>query len=115
VPEGNEYDQLLQRTRPDKATADAAKFVASKRDPERWAKVLDIAKRTKLPAEVVDRNFDDQRRRSPPAAGAEYDRLISDTPGSKSWLENPDNATWAATRSRLWRASIVEPDRDAKG
>jgi hypothetical protein len=120
VPEGNEYDQLLQQDTTQKQQRDAAKFVASKRDPERWAKVLDISKRTKLPAEVVDRNFDkiseeDHRQR----AGSEYDRLISDTPGLSKWLENPDNATLGrdeiAALARVDRGSRLVQPKDESG
>ncbi|MDB4871976.1 MAG: hypothetical protein JWL97_2980 [Gemmatimonadales bacterium] len=95
VAPANEYDQIvLEGGAQQQQQVDGAKFVAAKRDPARWAKVLDISKRTNLPTDVVDRNFDkmqeiDHRQRS----ASEYDSLISDTPGLKQWLTNPDNAT----------------------
>jgi hypothetical protein len=105
----NEYDQImLDGNAQQKQDLDSAKFVASKRDPKRWAQVVDIAKRTKLPTEVVDRNFEqvsaaDKKQN----ADQEYDRLISDTPGLSKWLTNPDNATLGRDEIAAWRASIA--------
>jgi hypothetical protein len=115
---GNKYDELLDGTAgQNQQKLDGAKFVAAKRDPDRWAKVLDIAQRTKLPTDVVDRNFDavqeaDTRKR----AGSEYDRLISDTPGLAEWLTNPDNATLGreeiASLARVDRGSRIVSTKD---
>lgn len=69
-------------------------FVAEKRDPDRHAKVLELSKRSKLPADFVERNFDDvQKKTSTPTT--DYDQLLSESPGLSKWLQNPDNATIA--------------------
>jgi hypothetical protein len=72
-------------------------YVASQRPPaDRWARVLELAGKTKLPAAVVDRNFDVvdaavTRQQPDPAA------LLRDHPGLATWLQDPDNATVAKT------------------
>jgi hypothetical protein len=65
-------------------------FVADKRpDSARWAKVLDLAQRAKLPTDLVDRNFDQLQ----PVAAPDPDRLGREAPGLAQWMQNVDNAT----------------------
>lgn len=67
-------------------------FVANKRpDPARWAKVLQLSQQTKLPADLVDRNFDALSATALPDA----DTIGQQAPGLGRWLANPDNATLA--------------------
>lgn len=70
-----------------------AAMVASKRDPQQWAKVTELADRTGLQPDFVARNWEELSR-------ADGDRrqvaAMSDvSPTFASWLEDPDNATLA--------------------
>lgn len=70
-----------------------ATFVASQRDPARWAKVMDVAGRLHIQPDFVDRNFDalshaDQQQQS-------RQQLAGLSPTFASWMSNPDNATLA--------------------
>jgi hypothetical protein len=108
----NEYDQImLDGNAQQKQDLDSAKFVASKRDPKRWAQVVDIAKRTKLPTEVVDRNFEqvsaaDKKQN----ADQEYDRLISDTPGLSQVADDRTRQRDAAGRDEIASANTAPED-----
>ena len=93
VPAGNEYDDLLNIERDaQKAGLQQSLFAASKADPAKHVKVLDLSQRTKLPAEVVERNFDEVSKKAAQVE-PEYDTLIDKTPGLAKWLQSPDNAT----------------------
>ncbi len=67
-------------------------FVASRQEPDRHARVLELAQKTKLPPGVVERNFDDIASRQSQKA-PNYGAITRETPGLARWLENPDNAT----------------------
>lgn len=94
VPSRTEYDDLLDNSAASQRTAlQQSMYVASKRPaPDRWAKVVDLAQRNKLPTSVVDRNFDTLQatdtQREP-----DYDQMQAQTPGLSKWVQNPDNAT----------------------
>lgn len=66
-------------------------FVASQRDPDRWAKVTDLATRLKMKPDFVDQNYDLLRDRDTQST-AQY-TLASAHPTVQDWFKNPDNAT----------------------
>lgn len=68
-------------------------FVASQRkDPQRWAKVLETAKRMKVNPSFVDQNWDAISQQD---AHAKLVRDTNASPGLATWLQDPDNATIA--------------------
>lgn len=80
-------------TTPDAPQRGAA-TVAAPRDPQRWAKVLELSKKLHLPsADFVDRNYDQLSR-----AAERQDTMAAQSqvsPSLQSWLADPDNATLA--------------------
>lgn len=68
----------------------ASMYAGTKTDPDRYAKVLEISKKTKLPADTVDRNLDTISKEI--RVKTDYDDLIDKSPGLAKWLEKPDNA-----------------------
>lgn len=89
---GNEYfdlanqDKVLQKER-----LQQSMFVATKTEPDRQAQVLKLADEMKLPAPIVERNYDDLvKRKAPPIS--DYDKLINSSPHLAKWLEDPNNA-----------------------
>lgn len=96
IPAGavSPFGKLMDEDQSDtKQTVGQSAFVAAQRkDPARWAKVLETAKRMKVPPIFVDQNFDAI------ATQDEHNRLASDaaaSPGLAHWLKDSDNATIA--------------------
>jgi hypothetical protein len=87
------YERLIGASRPAVPDPTPAAYVASQRDPARWAKVLDVSKRQGLAPEFVDRNLDSLTAHDERETAA-YERLIAG-PKTRGWLANPDNATVA--------------------
>lgn len=68
-------------------------YVASKRDPERWGKVLKISGKADLPPEVVDRNFDRVHALSNDPLDGLAGEMVKRTPRTAEWASNEDNLT----------------------
>lgn len=68
----------------------ASMYAGTKTDPDRYAKVLEISKKTSLPADTVDRHLDTISKEI--RVKTDYDDLIDKSPGLAKWLEKPDNA-----------------------
>src|SRR6185312_7196028 len=86
-------DVLKQQTQQSGQQIKQSVAVASQRGtPERWAKVLEMSQNTKLPTDVVDRNYDEltaaDDRNSP-----DHNDIAHETPAVGQWLHDPDNAT----------------------
>lgn len=87
----NEYDDILKSESQSQAQqVNSAMYVAADKQPDRHAQVLDLAKKTKLPADIVDRNFDEISKKNQ-INSIDYPDLIDKTPGLAKWLESPDN------------------------
>lgn len=87
-----DYDTILdQEKAAQKSKMQQSMYAAAATDPDRRAKVLELAQKTNLPPNIVERNFDDVQKKS--ALSVDYDGLIDNTPGLARWLENPDNSS----------------------
>lgn len=94
-PDENPYDRLLDERRQRlRAELGRSFLAASKTTPDRHARVLTLAERTRLPADVVARNLDAVEQRQAVAA-TPYDRLIERNPALAEWIKHPDNASVA--------------------
>ncbi|HXF44860.1 MAG TPA: hypothetical protein VNK91_01960 [Burkholderiaceae bacterium] len=93
APAGNEYDELLAEQRRGEISTLRQSFAAA--DPDRRAKALALAERTRLPAEVVERNLELVQQQDAIARN-DYDALLDRMPRTAEWLmESPDNAAVA--------------------
>lgn len=83
----NEYDALLSG---DPALR-ASLLEANQTTPDRHAQVLKLSNETRLPPEIVERNFDliSQKQQT---EQNEYDALLAGTPKLTEWLRDPNNA-----------------------
>ncbi len=89
---GNEYFDMLESDKGDKKAAlQQSMFVAQKTLPDRAAQVQELAKKVKLPTNLVERHFDELQKKSPELQ-PDYDKIIDEAPGLSKWLANPDNA-----------------------
>lgn len=96
APPPNKYEQILHGDAVDGAQQiKQSVAAASKRGtPERWAKVLEIAEREHLPADVVDRNYE-MFTQAHDRNSLDYSGISHETPAVGKWLQDPDNATLA--------------------
>lgn len=93
--DGNEYGSLLDEQKgQQKSALQQSMFVASKVEPDRRAKAMEIAGRMNLPVDVVERNFDTVAKQDELAAN-DYDGMIEKTPQLAKWLAEPANAAVA--------------------
>ena len=94
--QGNEYEQLADSAREEqKSSVQQSMYAAANLgEPDKRAKILELSKRTNLPPNVVERNFDDVVKKDA-IANTDYDQIIDKTPGLAKFLEDPDNATLA--------------------
>lgn len=118
IEEGNEYEGLIDEQDAAQSTAMRVSLAGSKgKTPDQQAEIIDLASRSKIPAEVVGRNIDQVRTH---VEANEYDQLIKDSPEVGNWLSNPENAaigkddvgTLAKINGALKRqggVSILEP------
>ncbi len=91
----NEYDAMIDQSFSTQKTAlQGAMFVAAKKEPARQAEVMAMSQDMKLPASIVERNFDDLKAKKAQSK-IDYDTMIEKTPGFAKWMENVDNATLA--------------------
>lgn len=96
LPKVDPYDAAMESVRSSQRTAvQSSMYVASAKEPDRQAKVLQLSKETKLPPSIVERNFDTIARKRR-VEGTDYDALINDTPALAKFLEDPNNASVAS-------------------
>lgn len=91
----NEYDDLINNQSEEQSLKLRSSFLsAAKSDPEQFAKVYDLAKKTGLPTEVVERE-------APAVAEKyefeknDYDALLQNSPRTAEFLSEPENAKLA--------------------
>ena len=90
---GNAYFSMVDNLQEENKNAlKGSMFVASKNEPERRARVLDLSQRSNIPPNVVDRNFDEISA-GDPLNQTDYDKIIEQTPALSQWLKNSDNAS----------------------
>src|SRR5690554_877835 len=94
---GNEYDALIAEQRQGEVTLlKQSLYAASQTDPDRRARALQLAERTKLPADLVERNLD-LVERTERFENRDYDAILERSPKVAEWfMESPDNAAVAA-------------------
>lgn len=64
---------------------------AGPKDPGRQAEILRFSQRTGLPADVIDRHYEDIKTRAE-IAETPYAQMLKETPKLSEFLTNPDNA-----------------------
>lgn len=93
---GNEYDALLANDKEITRTQIAGSMLAaSQADPDRRAKAFELSKRTQLPIELVERNFEELSQKYKNDK-PDYDSIINKTPKLAEWLKDPNNAALSA-------------------
>lgn len=93
--EGNAYDDMLTADREvDKNGLQRSHFVASTTEPDRRAKAIELSRKTKLPVEMVERNFDEVSKRATKTA-TDYDAMLDKSPGLAKFLQDGENASVA--------------------
>lgn len=91
IPEGNEYDALLNQQNDARATQlKQALYSAARTNPDQQQKVVQLSRKTGLPPEVVERNTEEAERTA--ALQFDYGKLIDDNPKLAEFLANPENA-----------------------
>ena len=91
----NEYDSIVKDQQDaTKNSLQQAMVVAAQREPDRHASVLDLARKSLIPADVVDRQFEKVQRQQ--KSVIDYDSVVKDSPAVAQWLSNPDNASVAS-------------------
>lgn len=93
--EDNEYSDLLDQEQGSRsASLKQSMYVASQQDPGKKAEILKLSDQTSLPPEVVERNFDEVKKKNE-VDSLDYDSLIDSYPKTAKWLEHPDNLSVA--------------------
>lgn len=88
----NEYDSAIQADKSvQKSQLQQNMYQAAQTEPDRRAQVLQLADEMKMPANLVERNFDDIKKRKT-FDKMDYDGLIESNPQVAKFLEDPDNA-----------------------
>jgi hypothetical protein len=91
----NPYDTMLSNEQGEKKQAvQNAMSVAVQKQPDQQAKILELSKKTNLPPDFVERNFDDLSKKHEIAKN-DYDSLIEKSPALSGWLQDPNNAAVA--------------------
>ena len=87
----NEYDAIAaQEKSVAKQELKAARYIADRTTPERQAQYLELSKKTNLPVEVVERNYEDVAK-LPEADQTDYDSLLETNPKLTEYLRKPEN------------------------
>lgn len=89
---GSEYDDPAS---PDlKQAVKGSLYVGAQKEPDRQAKVIELADRMKLPADMVERNYDSYSKASV-SETTDYDDLVDKHPGTAQYLSDPANSAVA--------------------
>ncbi len=93
---GNEYDQVIGEVSAAQQTGLRASVAqAAKTTPDRAAEVIKLSERTRLPPNIVERNFDELRAKHA-IDGNDYDAILRQTPKLAAWLQQGENAAVAS-------------------
>jgi len=93
--EHNPYaDTLEEQNRTAETTLKAAQRQAVQQSPERAAESQKLSQRTGLPADLIERNFEDIKKRSQ-VVDTDYSKMLRETPKTADFLSNPENAAIA--------------------
>lgn len=88
----NKYDGVIQSAQKQAASSvQSSVYLAQPADPDRQAKILKLANKSGLPADLVERNFD-RVNQEVEVAGNNYDDMIRRNPKVSAWLSDPNNA-----------------------
>lgn len=99
----NEYDAVLQEQKGAQTTLLRATMqTAAQVTPDRAAQVIKLSERTKLPTNVVERNFDDLSKKYD-LSDNEYDSMLRENPKLSKWLLDTSNASIARDDLPLMR------------
>lgn len=100
---GNVYDATLQDVaQRDSLNLRGAMTVASSTTPDRAAAVQKLSARTKLPPDIVERNFDTLSKKHD-LNDNEYDTIVKENPRLTAYLSDPNNAKVSADDVGLLR------------
>lgn len=89
------YDQLLDNDSSGSNTALKSSLYAAKDlNPDRQAKVIQLAQKLKLPVDLVNRKYETLAKTSE-YKQTNYDTLIADNPKLSEWLSDPNKAAVA--------------------
>jgi hypothetical protein len=92
-PRTDPYDALLDEEVAERKQAlQGALSVATQDSPDERAKVIDLSRRTGLPAETVERRPREARAL---AQGIDYDQLLGESPRLAEWVSDSENASVA--------------------
>lgn len=92
----NEYDSTVQSVNDsDQLSVRGAMRAAGRTTPDRAAQVIKLSERTKVPPEIVERNFDTLSKKYD-LNDNEYESLVKENPRLTGWLSDPVNASVAA-------------------
>lgn len=92
---GVDYGALMDQGKAQEENAlKAAIHVGAQKDPDQYAKIVDLSKRMSLPPDIVESQYDtlavEQKRMFTPIDG-----VIKETPNAARWLTDPVNAALA--------------------
>lgn len=88
------YDALLDEDEARRKQAlQGSLAVATQRNPDERAKVIELSRRTGIPAETVERR--PHEARTVAARGIDYDQLINESPRLAEWVSDSENASVA--------------------
>lgn len=94
IPKNNDEFAELVFSQEERRSAAPSLDIASRRDPDRHAENLKLAKEQRLPIDTVDRQIDEVRRRKL-LSEINIADLNTSHPKTSKWLENSDNASIA--------------------
>lgn len=88
------YDELLAQDDADRKQAlQGSLAVATQRNPDERAKVVELSQRTGIPVDTVSRRPLEARALA--SRGVDYDRLLTDSPRLADWMSDSENASVA--------------------
>lgn len=95
IPDYNPNDEILNdMASAKKQNLQGSVYVATQKDPDRYAQVLDLSKKSNLPAEIVERNYDELSKKHD-SEKFDFDNLVKNSPTLSSWMEDTNNSSVA--------------------
>jgi len=93
--QGNQYfDQLSDVKAQDSSEIQMNMYAAKDAQPDMQKKILDLSKQTKLPADFIERNFDEVSK-AQKVKGRDYNEIANNSPAVSNFLKDPQNAKLA--------------------
>lgn len=91
----NEYDEILDNEKTERGYKLRSSFLAARdNNPDEYANIYNISKKTNLPMDIVERNKDQVVKKYEYEKN-DYDALLEKTPKTADFLSTPDNAKLA--------------------